>query len=145
MGEFLFAYGTLQPGRVPRKIAALVAKLRPVGEGFIRGVLYDLGRYPGAVPDARSKSTISGTVMALPEDESALRQLDEYEGFDPKTSAISEFVRELQVAELADGRSLECWLYRYNLPASPAQIIATGVWRAKERERPSRRKAATES
>src|ERR1700722_13508481 len=113
MSEYLFAYGTLQPGRAPAQIAHLAAKLRPVGEGFVRGVLYDLGGYPGAVPDENVKSRIAGTVMLLPEDESVLRQLDAYEGFDPRSPETSEYVRELRRVELLAGDSLECWIYIY--------------------------------
>ncbi len=70
MSEILFAYGSLRPGRAPAEIAGVAAKLRAVGEGFVRGALYDLGGYPGAVPDAKAKGWIAGTVMELPEDES---------------------------------------------------------------------------
>ena len=76
MSEYLFAYGTLQPGLAPTKIARVTAKLRPVGEGFVRGVLYDLGGYPGAVADPSAIGKIVGTVMELPEDEGVLELLD---------------------------------------------------------------------
>jgi len=129
MSDYLFAYGTLQPGRAPAGVAALAAKLRPVGEGFVRGALYDLGRYPGAVPDSRAKSRIAGTVMELPEDKNFLGLLDGYEGFDPKAHGSSEFVRERQMVELSDGRRLECWLYRYNGRIGAKKIIGDGHWR----------------
>jgi gamma-glutamylcyclotransferase (GGCT)/AIG2-like uncharacterized protein YtfP len=96
MSDCLFAYGTLQPGRVPAEVAPLAAKLRPVGRGFVHGVLYDLGRYPGAVPNASAKGKIAGTVMELPEEENMLARLDAYEGFDPKSPDTSEYVRERQ-------------------------------------------------
>lgn len=128
MSDFLFVYGTLQPGLAPTKIARVAAMLRPVGEGFVRGVLYDLGGYPGAVPDPEAKSRIAGTVMELPEDEGVLTRLDAYEGFDPQAPETSEFVRERQVVELKAGGTVECWFYRYNLPASSSQVIASGVW-----------------
>jgi gamma-glutamylcyclotransferase (GGCT)/AIG2-like uncharacterized protein YtfP len=129
MRELLFAYGTLQPGCAPAGVATLAAKLRPVGEGFVCGVLYDLGRYPGAVPDAHAKSRIAGTVMVLPEDENFLGLLDEYEGFDPLAADSSEFVRERQRVELSDGRRLECWFYRYNGKLAEPRTIASGAWR----------------
>lgn len=129
MSEYLFTYGTLQPGCAPGDVAALAAMLRPVGEGFLRGMLYDLGRYPGAVPDARSASKIAGTVMALLEDESLLSGLDDYEGFDPQSSLTSEFVREQQMVEMIDGRRLECWFYRYNGKIDGIPAIASGEWR----------------
>lgn len=129
MPDYLFAYGTLQPGCAPASVAALAAKLRPVSAGFVRGVLYDLGRYPGVVPDARAMSRIAGTVMELPEEKTILQQLDDYEGFDPQSSDRSEFVREQQTVELSDGGKLECWLYRYNGKLDKARVIPSGIWR----------------
>src|ERR1700722_17924104 len=99
MSEYLFAYGTLQPGLAPTKIARVAARLRTVGEGFVRGVLYDLGGYPGAVADPNAKSKILGTVMELPEDEDVLARLDKYEGFDPQSPQTSEYIRERQTVE----------------------------------------------
>jgi gamma-glutamylcyclotransferase (GGCT)/AIG2-like uncharacterized protein YtfP len=129
MTQYLFVYGTMLPGCAPALVAHLAARLRPVGEGFVRGTLYDLGRYPGAIPDASSASRIFGTVMALPQNENFLRELDEYEGFDPQRLEANEFVRELQTVGLSDGRTVKCWFYRYNLPANAAKIIEDGSWR----------------
>jgi gamma-glutamylcyclotransferase (GGCT)/AIG2-like uncharacterized protein YtfP len=129
MIEYLFAYGTLQPGLAPMKIARVAAKLRLVGEGFVRGVLYDLGGYPGAVADPGAKGRIIGTVMELPDDEGVLARLDAYEGFDPEAPKTSEYIRERQAVELKAGGTVECWFYRYNLPASSTQVIDSGAWK----------------
>jgi len=128
MSEYLFAYGTLQPGCAPAQIAHFAAKLRVVGEGFVPGVLYDLGGYPGAVPDEEAKSRITGTVMLLPEDESLLRQLDAYEGFDPRSPESSEYVRELRKVELVAGGSLACWIYIYKWKPDQKRVIVSGAW-----------------
>lgn len=112
------------------QIAHLAAKLRVVGEGFVRGVLYDLGGYPGAVPDENVKSRIAGTVMLLPEDESVLRQLDAYEGFDPRSPETSEYVRELRRVELFVGGSLECWIYIYKWETDGKRAIESGEWKS---------------
>jgi gamma-glutamylcyclotransferase (GGCT)/AIG2-like uncharacterized protein YtfP len=129
MSEYLFAYGTLQPGLAPKSMAHATAKLRAVGAGFVRGVLYDLGRYPGAIADAGAAGRISGTVMELPDDADVLRALDDYEGFDPHSRESSEFVRERQKVEMANGGTLACWFYRYNGPADDLRRIASGEWR----------------
>lgn len=126
MREYLFSYGTLRPGCAPSEVAALVARLRPVGEGFVRGVLYDLGSYPGAIPDASAARRIFGMVMELPDDESVVSGLDEYEGFDPAAPETSEFVRERQMVEMSDGRAMECWFYRYNGKAG--MIVERESW-----------------
>jgi len=63
MSDYLFTYGTLKHGHAPDEIASAVTKLRPVGKGFVPGVLYDLGDYPGAVllnPSSGSKDIRHG-------------------------------------------------------------------------------------
>jgi len=114
-------------------MAHVAAKLKPVDGGFLRGVLYDLGGYPGAVPDANATGRIYGTVMQLPDDPDLLRALDAYEEIDPLAPQASEYVRELREVELAAGGTLECWFYHYNGPANEAQVIATGVWLKRQR------------
>jgi gamma-glutamylcyclotransferase (GGCT)/AIG2-like uncharacterized protein YtfP len=139
MADYLFADGTLQPGLAPAKIAPLAAKLRPVGEGFVRGALYDLGRYAGAVPDPGATGRIAGTVMELPEDESFLHRLDEYEGFDPQAPETSEFVRARQTVELSAGGTLDCWVYWYNgKPGRSRQIADDGAAGARWQKRVAR-------
>ena len=114
MSQYLFAYGTLQPGFAPEEVAEVAAKLRPVSQGFVYGELYELDGYPGAVPDPKSKNRIRGTVLELPEDTTVLSQIDEYEGYDPDDPETSEFVRVRQAVELSGGGTQECWIYRYN-------------------------------
>jgi gamma-glutamylcyclotransferase (GGCT)/AIG2-like uncharacterized protein YtfP len=114
MSDYLFAYGSLQPGFAPDEVAKAAAKLRSVGRGFVYGELYELDGYPGVVPDPESKNRIGGTILELPEDACLLRQIDEYEGYDPQAPETSEFVRVRQVVELSGGGTLECWIYRYN-------------------------------
>jgi len=128
MSQYLFVYGTLQPGCAPAQIAGVAAKLRPVGEGFIFGLLYDVGGYPGAVPDANATSKIFGTVMVLPDDPDVLRELDAYEEIDPRSPERSEYVRELREVELANGGTMDCWFYRYNWSPDEKRVIVGGVW-----------------
>lgn len=131
MSEYLFAYGTLRPDHSPNEIASAVARLRHVGEGFIRGKLFDLGDYPGAVLDPSYKEKISGTVFRLPKDETLLRKIDEYEEFDPKTPDKSLFVRRLHPVELTAGKTLQCWVYVYNQRLKKARRL-TGARSSKQ-------------
>ena len=59
----------------------------------MRGVLYDLGDYPGARLDASSEQRIIGWVYRLPEDAGVLQELDRYEGFNPEAPEKSLFLR----------------------------------------------------
>lgn len=123
MSSYLFTYGTLHPDRAPREIAAAVALLEPVERGFVRGALYDLGEYPGAVLDATSEERISGTVFRLPDDAKILRQFDRYEGFAPNAPQSSLFLRVLHAVELESGRTLECWIYVLNETPRGSRIL----------------------
>lgn len=126
MSQYLFIYGTLRPGLAPDAVAAAVLTLKLVGEGFVRGTLYDLGEYPGAALEAAAESKVFGAVFELPGNPEVLHALDVYEGFNPEAVAESLFVRVEQAVELADGSSLPCWVYVYNLDPVGARVIADG-------------------
>lgn len=129
MSQYIFIYGTLQPGAAPREVARAVEMLKPVGEGSVDGVLYDLGEFPGAVADSAAESRVFGTVFELPEDKNVLPELDRYEGFNPDAVTDSLFVRLERDVELTDGCQMRCWIYYYNLQPLGARVIADGRYR----------------
>jgi gamma-glutamylcyclotransferase (GGCT)/AIG2-like uncharacterized protein YtfP len=125
MSDYLFIYGTLSPHRAPAEVSSAVGKLRKVGKGQVRGRLYDLGEYPGAILDASAATVISGEVFALP-GASILATLDSYEGFNPTRPKHSLFLRKRYPVLLSDGRELECWVYVYNRDPGSAPLVADG-------------------
>ena len=127
-GSYLFLYGTLLPGHAPAEIAPAVAKLRRLGAGTTRGLLYDLGEYPGAVLDDSAGGHIHGTIFELPRAKEVLSALDTYEDFDPNEPQSSLFVRILQPITLPNGELLECWMYVYNRDPGDARLIPSGRW-----------------
>lgn len=114
MTHHLFVYGTLSPQHAPPEIAATVRRLRPVGAASVRGRLYDLGEYPGAILSKSSRSVIRGEVFELPSDAQTLSSLDNYEGFEPGKPRSSLFVRRTWPVVMDDGTRLRCWVYVYN-------------------------------
>ena len=126
MSEYLFVYGTLSPEIAPAGLKEMIGKWRSVGRASAPGYLYDLGEYPGAIPDRESKLLIKGEVFRLYDAPSVLRILDAYEGADPDNPAESLFVRREEIVTLVDGRELICWVYVYNRPTFSAPIIANG-------------------
>jgi len=130
MSEYLFSYGTLLPGRAPREVAGLVFKLRALGEGTVRGILYDLRNYPGAVLGHVSGGKIFGMVFRLPKDPAVLRKLDDYEGFDGSAPGKSLFVRRPYPVMLRGGQIRRWWVYEYNGKLVAARVIADGRWQA---------------
>lgn len=129
MIRHLFAYGTLQHGHAPQEIAAAVASLKPVACGTVTGVLYDLGRYPGAVLAPALRAEVHGTVLQLPDQPDFLRALDAYEEYEPGAQAASLFVRVPCAVKLETGGMLDCWIYVYNRPLATARRIEDGRWR----------------
>lgn len=128
MSEFLFAYGTLQPGLAPEQVADVVRDLVIVGNGSVPGKLYDLGSFPGAVLESSSSRRISGTVYRLPAGAGILHRLDEYEEYDPESPNASQFIRRLFPVQLTDGLILECWVYEYNGSRDHAPIVESGAY-----------------
>lgn len=128
MSEYLFVYGTLLPGAAPAEIASAAAQLVPVGTGWVRGSLYDLGEFPGAILEPSSGRRIVGNVFLLPGNPAVLEALDAYEEFDPAAPEQSQFLRVRATAELSTGSTLECWIYVFNQDVRSAVLIECGDW-----------------
>jgi gamma-glutamylcyclotransferase (GGCT)/AIG2-like uncharacterized protein YtfP len=113
MPNVLFIYGTLHPDRAPAEIAAAARRLKPMGLATIRGHLYNLGAYPGAVLDEAASATIPGELFTVP-DAATLAALDAYEDFRPDDPAGSLFLRVQTNAIKPNGSHQLCWVYIYN-------------------------------
>lgn len=118
MSEFLFTYGSLQPGHAPPEIAPVVAGLAVAGRGYVLGTLQGYGPYPGAILDAANGTRIPGTIYRLPADPEVLAKLDEYEEFFPESPHVSAFLRELHPVHWEDGSIVPCWVYVLNVNRS---------------------------
>ena len=120
MPQYLFAYGTLQPGWAPAAVRPDVDRLTLIGPATTAGTLYDLGDYPGAV--FGTGGTIHGRVYELPDDPAVLLRFDRYEG-------VPDLYIRLDVrVKLADGRVLTCWAYHYNQDLTGHRPIPSGVY-----------------
>ncbi len=104
-GWRLFVYGTLRREAAPRVLRPHLARARRMGGGRLPGRLYDLGDYPGAVPDEGCGAWVVGEVLTLPPDPALLARLDHYEDGD--------FRRVVRRVWLDDGSSCPCWVYAY--------------------------------
>jgi gamma-glutamylcyclotransferase (GGCT)/AIG2-like uncharacterized protein YtfP len=126
VADFLFVYGTLRPGLWPSQLRPLLTGLRCLGPATVRGRLYDLGAHPAARLDAEGDERVRGEVLELPPGTDALTALDKYEDFYPADLVGSLFLRLLCDAELADGRTLVCWIYAYNRDPGLAPLVPDG-------------------
>lgn len=126
MTDYLFIYGTLMPSKGDDEIAHIVKRLRRIGAAYVRGRLYNLGEYPGAVIDHSANTSIHGELVELPADKAILEALDKYEEFDPSRPQKSLFVRKKTKIKLATGRNVEGWIYVYNRNPGNAPIVRGG-------------------
>lgn len=104
---------------------------RYIGSGVVRGDLYDLGEYPGAVP-AKSNN-VKGEVYEL-DDTKELALLDQIEEYNPGDPEKSLFVRRKADVKLENGKDIPAWVYF--LPRRPRKglLIASGDYRQRRLE-----------
>ncbi len=129
--SFIFLYGTLMRCfGILELFDPAEKKFEFIGEGFVYGKLYDLGVYPAILLGGESK--VFGEVF-LVKDLTALAELDFYEGFNPEEIEESLYVRRITQVYL-NNRTLDCWIYEYNLNLDDARLIESGdykSWRLK--------------
>ena len=143
--EYLFVYGTLLPELAPHALQQIVGQLEFVGSGFVRGQLYDLGEYPGAViekdDDGAADSQIAGRLYRLPDSIEILARLDEYEGYDYYSPNDSLFRRISCEVVPGDARMITGWIYVFNRSIRDAVLIPDGNylnWLASKRRSENR-------
>lgn len=122
----LFVYGTLRAASNHAMSKILERLASRIGPGKVPGVLYDIGRYPGAVRSPGTRAFVRGEVYALREPDRALKILDRYEGWDEKKPRSGEFKRSRVLVDLGDGKKVRAWIYLYNRPTSGLPRIASG-------------------
>jgi gamma-glutamylcyclotransferase (GGCT)/AIG2-like uncharacterized protein YtfP len=126
MNDLLFVCGTLLPELAPAAMQEILARCQFIGAGFVRGRLYDLGEYPGGVIDESADTLIVGKIISLPADQSVLKTLDEYEGFDPQSPHAGLFIRTRCTVTTPDGQKQSCWIYAYNGSVDGLPLIGSG-------------------
>ena len=124
--DFVFFYGTLLPQNVPAAMRGVVDRLHWLGEGSVRGMLFDFGNYPGAVLDDSCEQRVYGAVFELPKGPRILDELDRYEGYDAASPSSCLFVRRRQPVALSAGGVIDCWVYEYNGNPANARMIESG-------------------
>lgn len=136
MVDLLFTYGTLMQDFNSQITHLLRRQSRFLGEGYIRGRLYDLGAYPGLVYDPSSRQQVRGEIYKLLYPDSLLSRLDEYEMIDPARPMENEYRRSL-VPIWSKEQELACWTYLFQLSTAPFLEITSGDYRNYFAQNPS--------
>ncbi|MFH1217167.1 MAG: gamma-glutamylcyclotransferase family protein [Pseudomonadota bacterium] len=125
-GTFLFVYGTLRRDAGWEMGQELVESTAFIGDGFFQGLLYMVDGYPGVVPSADPRDVVHGEVYRLHCPADTLARLDRYEEYDPESPTTSEFIRVMKKVGLADGNTVNAWIYLYNHPVDTLTPITSG-------------------
>lgn len=126
--ERLFVYGTLRPGSSHPLAALLARDARTLGAATIRARLYDLGAYPGAVLNDTDAALVHGELLELRTGSAILGALDSYEGCSPPNRPPALFARERTQVRLADGATLDAWVYVFARDCDESALVASGRW-----------------
>lgn len=122
---YLFVYGTLM-NQVDSVVADYLRRNSTfLGVGKMKGLLYDLGHYPGAIEQATSQNIVLGNVFELHNPETTFTILDDYEGIGIAYPPPHEYERRLAKV-MVKNQILDCWAYLYNLPIARLPLISSG-------------------
>lgn len=126
----LFVYGTLRAGSRNTRCDLLLPGTRSAGSGRTRGVLIDLGDYPGLVVSPAARAWVFGELHALLDVPTVLDRLDRYEGCAPGQRATGEFERVIVNVVTARSAQLRAWTYIYCGSATGQPRIMSGDYLA---------------
>jgi gamma-glutamylcyclotransferase (GGCT)/AIG2-like uncharacterized protein YtfP len=124
---YLFVYGSLRQGFQSPAYNYVSQYFEFVSMAKVKGILYDLGVYPVAVPD-KKENYIIGELYRLKRDEEfdwAFAQLDDYEGVIVEEDEEQMYRRDMATIYF-DGGTIEAWVYWFNGKVKNCPVIASG-------------------
>jgi len=123
--KHIFVYGTLMRASRSPYARLLETRARFVGEASVRGRLYNLGRFPGAVFDEAARTRVFGEVFRL-NGGAVLAALDAYEGCAGVGTKPDQFYRTVIEVRLHRGGPLAVWVYPYAGKVDFRPLVASG-------------------
>jgi gamma-glutamylcyclotransferase (GGCT)/AIG2-like uncharacterized protein YtfP len=123
----LFVYGSLRSGFRSPAYEYISRYFDLVGEGKVKGELYDLGTYPAARPTDNNKFIIGELYRIRNEKEFAwaIGQLDDYEGVHVGSDEMQLYRRDVSEV-LIDNKTTNAWIYWYYGDVHDKPIIESG-------------------
>ena len=123
----LFVYGSLRSGFRSPAYEYISRFFNFIGEAKVRGKLFDMGSYPGAVP-ASDNTFIIGEIYVIKDDSDfswAIGQLDDYEGVNVESDEMQLYRRELTDVFI-NNEVTPAWIYWYSGNVSGRPEIVSG-------------------
>ena len=123
----LFVYGSLRSGFRSPAYEYISRYFDLVGEGKVRGQLFDLGTYPAAKPTNENKFIIGELYRIRNENEFAwaMGQLDDYEGVHVDFDETQLYRRDVTEVHI-DNKNTNAWIYWYYGDVTDKSVIESG-------------------
>lgn len=126
VNDKLFVYGSLLHNFNSVIGQFLKSNAHFLGEVYVKGVIFDLGQYPGLVVNPNGDKLVYGHLLQLSAPEQVFVTLDNYEGIQPERPGHSEYRRALIELESNAMQIDQAWSYVYNLPTTGLKEIPSG-------------------
>lgn len=123
----LFVYGSLVSGFRHEAYSYISCYFTLIGDAMVRGKVYDLGPYPGALP-SNDEHFIKGELYQVNNKHEfswAIKQLDDYEGMLVEPGETPLFRRE-PVNVILGSTTAIAWIYWYNQDVTDKPLIQSG-------------------
>ena len=124
--EFIFVYGTLRKQMASDMHHVLARHCDYFSDGVMRGKLYEVCGYPGAIESGDANDKVSGELYKMHDPKLVLARLDDYEECSDRFPMPQEYSRKRLSIELGCGDSVVAWVYLYNHDVSKLQQIFSG-------------------
>lgn len=124
----IFVYGSLRKGFQHPAYEYISRYFDFVSDARVKGLLFDMGDYPAAVP-AEGSATIVGELYAIKETDEfdwAMAQLDDYEGIHPEENEPALYRRDMATILLPDGNTTQAWIYWFDGDVSGKPQVLSG-------------------
>lgn len=125
--QYLFVYGSLRQGFQSPAYDYISRYFEFVSMAKVKGLLYDLGTYPVAVPDKKEHYIIGELyrLKRIEEFEWAFAQLDDYEGVIAEDGEEALYHRD-RATVYTDNDTVDSWIYWYKGNVKTKSIITSG-------------------
>ncbi|WP_454802388.1 gamma-glutamylcyclotransferase family protein [Mucilaginibacter phyllosphaerae] len=124
MTDLLFVYGTLLRKGNPFA-NYLLQNSNYVFAGKIKGILYDIGEYPGLIITGNNHNYVYGSIYKLRQPEENLKIIDDYEGVGLDQEQPNLYTRQ-SAKIISETGAVDAWVYVYNRPVDGLPIIPSG-------------------
>ncbi len=124
--QFLFVYGTLRR-KYNHPASTYLNKFgRFITDASMRGDLFEIAGYPGAVESHQSHHHVFGELYAIEDVHRLFASLDEYEECSERYPPPHEYCRKKINITTAAGENVMAWTYLYCRPTHKLQKIPSG-------------------